>query len=160
MTVKEEHLVNAMLVFASKVSEASKCPRAQHGCVLTDMNLQVISYGYNGPARGVANKCLRPDEPGNCGCVHAEANAVAKAGAWNEPKIAFITGTPCERCASLLLNANAQMVITMQDAHRDYPEGPEMLERAGVKCYNYAKLTNPDALFNILRKGFRVRRAT
>ena len=150
--MKEGFLIEAMLVMAMKVSEASSCDRAAHGCVLTDLELQVLSYGYNGPPRGVGNKCLRPKEPGKCGCVHAESNAVAKAGGWGVKKIAFITGTPCELCAGLLLNTNVVCVITAAKAHRDYPEGIEQLERAGVKIFNYQELKRPEALHQIVRQ--------
>ena len=115
---KERDLVVAMLAMAEKVANASCCPRAKHGCVITDTNFQVISYGYNGPPKRLPNECARPTEAGNCGCVHAEANAVAKAGRIDEPKFAFITGHPCEYCASLLLNSNVVAVTYSAGAHR------------------------------------------
>lgn len=113
--------------FATAVAEASPCNRAAVGCVLTTLDLQVISYGYNGVAAGLPNTCLRHGEEavGNCGCVHAEQNAVAKAGQPDVPKIAFITMPPCERCASLLVNAGVVLVVYISDGHRPVHEGIE-----------------------------------
>ena len=120
-------LANAMAGLASAVAEASPCNRAAVGCVLTTLDLQVISYGYNGVAKGLPNQCLRHGEEavGNCGCVHAEQNAIAKAGSPDLPKIAFITMPPCERCASLLVNAGVVMVAYASEGHRTVHEGIE-----------------------------------
>lgn len=118
-------LGNAMRTFAELVAAASPCNRAAVGCVLTTLDLQVISYGYNGVAKGLPNECLRHGEEavGNCGCVHAEQNAIAKAGQPEVDKIAFITMPPCERCASLLVNAGVVMVCYGSAGHRPVHEG-------------------------------------
>ncbi len=128
-------LAEAMAVLAERVSEASPCNRAAVGCVLTTLDLQVISYGYNGVAKGLPNRCLRhgTEAVGNCGCVHAEQNAIAKAGKPNEPKIAFITMPPCERCASLLVNAGVVLVCWSSPGHRSVTEGVQnVLEPLGI----------------------------
>lgn len=122
---RQHILAAAMDTLANNVAEASPCNRAAVGCVLTTLDLQVISYGYNGPASGLANECMRPNEPGNCGCVHAEQNAIAKAGSPEVPKVAFITMPPCERCASLLVNAGVVMVVYSGTGHRPMNEGIE-----------------------------------
>lgn len=128
-------LANAMSTLAASVAEASPCNRAAVGCVLTTLDLQVVSYGYNGVAKGLPNQCLRHGEiaVGNCGCVHAEQNAVAKAGSPDLPKIAFITMPPCERCASLIVNAGVVMVCWATQGHRPVGEGIEnVLEPLGI----------------------------
>lgn len=86
----------------------STCNRLQVGCVLLDANYEQIAVGFNGGPKGGHNKCRRED-PGNCGHVHAEPNAIAKA--WRGPKIAFLTDSPCEQCAILLVNADVKEVF-------------------------------------------------
>lgn len=130
---KELILMNAALNYADSIREASSCKRAQYSCVLTDDRLRVLAYGYNGVAAGLPNGCLRPDEPGNCGCIHAEVNAVAalRRTGHTGPMIAFITGHPCDNCAMLLLNVNVKMVVYCRAAHRPYG-GTNLLNRAGT----------------------------
>lgn len=130
--MKETYIARAYLCMVNQLKLTSKCDRAGHACVLTTLDLHnVIAIGYNGPASGLPNKCERPDEPGNCGCIHAEANAVAKAGDPKLPKAAFITGHPCENCAKLLMQTNVQLVIYPGPAHRPVG-GPEYLDRRGI----------------------------
>src|SRR5213596_779829 len=118
---KEYHLMRAALAYADIIREVATCDRAHYACVITDTELRVLSYGFNGVAKGLPNGCLRPDydktkDPssvvGNvivsgCGCIHAEANAVMalRRSSHQGQIIAFVTGEPCEACAMLLVNA-------------------------------------------------------
>ena len=127
---KEITLMQAAHWYAEYIAPASACDRASHACVITDTNLDVVSIGYNGPERGAEHTCAREEE-GNCGCVHAEANALVKPQRQVDAKIAFITAQPCERCAKLLVNAGVVMVV-FSEGHRPYPEGLSVLDRAGI----------------------------
>lgn len=130
---KELILMEAALNYADSIREAASCDRAQYSCVLTSPDLRVLSYGYNGVAKGLPNGCLRPNEPGHCGCIHAEVNAVAalRRTGYTGPLIAFITGHPCDNCAMLLLNVDTKMVVYRRAAHRSYG-GLDLLDSAGV----------------------------
>lgn len=83
-----------------------KRPNKQVGCVITtsDMN-QVLSIGYNGPCQQLGNDACR-NESGNCGCTHAEINALAKADNTIKNRIMFITLEPCETCANMIAQSN------------------------------------------------------
>ncbi|MCX6109800.1 MAG: hypothetical protein NTZ90_09400, partial [Proteobacteria bacterium] len=62
------------LAFA--LAERSTCKRLKVGTVITSTDFRkVLAVGYNGNATGLPNSCDR-DEPGNCGCLHSEENAV------------------------------------------------------------------------------------
>lgn len=130
---KELILMEAALNYADDIREAASCNRAQYSCVLTSPDLRVLSYGYNGVAAGLPNGCLRPDEPGNCGCIHAEVNAVAalRRTGYTGPLVAFITGHPCDNCAMLLINVNVRMVVYRRPAHRSYG-GVDLLDRMAI----------------------------
>lgn len=105
-----------------------KQPNRKIGCVLTDIDMRrVLSIGYNGPARLLPNDSCR-NIPGNCGCLHAEQNAIALCTS-REPKIAFITMEPCEQCAQLLIQANVVKVYYL-DSYRTHV-GLEVLSTAG-----------------------------
>lgn len=129
---KEVLLIHVWAATAAEVAKVGACERAQVGCVLTPPDLSLpIGIGYNGPASGLPNRCARPDEPGNCGCVHAEANAVIKAPVG--PKWAFITIPPCERCAALLVNAGVEAVVYNGEPHREgLMAGLDLLDSLGI----------------------------
>src|SRR5947209_16357815 len=76
---------------AEELAKRSTCARNQVGTVITNSDLtQVLGIGYNGNARGLPNRC-DGDEPGRCGCIHSEANALIKAGASEPGKVMFVT---------------------------------------------------------------------
>src|SRR5467141_4777006 len=76
---------------AEELAKRSTCARNQVGSVITTADLtQVLGIGFNGNARGLPNRC-DGTEPGRCGCIHSEANALIKAGAQTEGKVMFVT---------------------------------------------------------------------
>lgn len=122
--------IGLFMRFARDVARRATCERLQVGCVLTDVEMtRVFAIGYNGNARGLLNACDRPNESGNCGCLHAEMNALLKADGFVH-KVAFTTTAPCERCAKALVNANVQRVFYLAE-YRTW-EGLQVLRNAGV----------------------------
>lgn len=117
-----------MLRIAALMAERSTCERKQVGCVLTDLSMEEIYVGYNGGPKGGINGCRR-STPGNCGCLHAEVNAVAKAP--RGEKLAFLTMSPCEACATLLVNAGVREVY-FREAYRDPYPGFAVLHESQV----------------------------
>lgn len=105
-----------LMAVAHLTSQMSTCSRLQVGAVLSTIDLTQFVVGYNGGAKGGPNECLRED-PGNCGCVHAEMNAVAKATKGIHV-VAFLTHSPCEMCATLLINAGI-IKVYYQTQYRD-----------------------------------------
>lgn len=91
--------------FAFSLTRRATCRRLQVGAVITSTDFRyVYGLGYNGNAAGMANTCDR-DVPGNCGCLHAECNAVTHCAApRSEPKFVFVTHAPCAQCAKMLVN--------------------------------------------------------
>lgn len=91
--------------YAMFVAQRSTCARLQVGCVIASADYRkVISMGYNGNAAGFTNGCDSP-EPGSCGCLHAEDNAVINCDSpRGTPKIVFCTHLPCKMCAKRFVN--------------------------------------------------------
>lgn len=119
-----------MMGLALMAARRSTCRRKQAGCALTDARHLQTAVGYNGPARGLPNGCLRPNDDGACGCVHAEANACVKARF--EATDAYVTRAPCESCAQLLLNVGAVRVTYLHESTAGVA-GLELLARAGAE---------------------------
>lgn len=123
------------LNIAKTVGQRSTCLRRKFGAVIV-VDDTIVSTGYNGPARGVANcedvGCAKnlaniPSYKGYdvCPAVHAEENAVinaARSGTKVLGGILYIVGQspdgkpvpshPCDRCKRVLINAGIKKVIT------------------------------------------------
>jgi dCMP deaminase len=120
---------------AEELAKRSTCARNQVGSVIATGDLtQVIGIGYNGNARGLANHC-DSSEPGRCGCLHSEANALIKAGAQTPGKAMFVTVSPCVMCAKMIINSNVARVC-YRLAYRDL-SGVEVLRQGGVEAVRY-----------------------
>lgn len=102
---------------ASNLSARSTCRRLPVGCLIMTSDFQrMLSWGYNGNARGLPNDC-DSEEPGKCGCIHAEQNAIIKC---QEPasteKIVVCTHLPCSMCAKHLINlGGVKKVLYLND---------------------------------------------
>ena len=96
--------------FALLLSSRSTCERLRVGCIITSSDFQrVYSYGYNGNAKGFTNGC-DSSEIGECGCIHAEANALIKCSIMDPRKVIFLTQSPCKMCAKMIVNSGASRV--------------------------------------------------
>lgn len=128
------------LEFAKSISRRSACSRAQVGAVLTSADYRrVFSVGYNGNASGLPNGC-ESSEPGKCGCLHAEANAIINCSAARaEPKILYCTHLPCPMCAKMLINLGGVETVIYQTDYRDL-RGRELLESARIEVFSASDL--------------------
>lgn len=116
--------------FASAAAKRSACSRdAPHvGAVITDGH-GFVTFGYNGPMRGADNYCNA--QVGNCGCFHAEANALIKPRPLGLKFIMYVTMSPCETCAGLIVNAGDIVEVVYASVYRS-TVGLERLSSAGV----------------------------
>lgn len=90
---------------ARLMAQRSTCTRLKVGCVITTVDYRkVISVGFNGNASGLPNGCDSA-EPGACGCVHSECNAIVNCDSpRSTEKIVFCSHLPCKMCAKLMVN--------------------------------------------------------
>lgn len=90
---------------AHALAARSTCSRLNVGTVITSTDYRkVLAVGYNGNATGLPNQCDR-HEPGNCGCLHSEENAVINCDSPRAmEKHVFVTHLPCVACAKRLIN--------------------------------------------------------
>src|SRR5260221_896656 len=123
------------ICMAPELAKRSTCARLPAGSVIATSDLtQVLGIGYNGNARGLPNRC-DSSEPGSCGCIHSEQNALIKAGAQLPGKVMFVSASPCVMCAKMIINANVARVYYRQ-AYRD-PARLDTLRQGGVEVIQY-----------------------
>lgn len=118
---------------ALQMARRSTCARLNVGCVITSADFRkVLSIGYNGNASGLPNMC-DSSEPGKCGCIHAEQNAVINCDSPRSvEKIVFCTNLPCVMCAKFLVNLGNVLHVYY---HSDYRvrDGLNVLHAANIQ---------------------------
>lgn len=120
------------LQLAQTLSQRSTCKRLQVGTVITSTDFRkVLAVGYNGNATGLHNGCDR-EEPGNCGCLHSEENAVINC---DSPrfieKFVFVTHLPCVACAKRLINLGNVKAVFYGEDYR-LRDSVKLLESVGI----------------------------
>lgn len=136
------------LAFA--VSDRSECKRsviyATSGSVIVSQDSRKIEgFGYNGRAAGEDEPCPGDDNgDGNCGCVHAEANAIANSRGDLRTCTIYCTCSPCAVCARLIVNCGITKVLYYHEYRDLRPKW--MLEKRGILCLESLELTNPNTV--------------
>jgi len=123
--------------FAETIARRSTCARLAVGTVITTTDYRkVLAVGYNGNASGLSNNCDR-EEPGNCGCLHSEENAVINCDApRHTEKFVFVTHLPCAACAKRLINmGNVKKVIYKNDYRKTC--SLDLLESVGIEVKQF-----------------------
>lgn len=114
-------------------SQRSLCKRLHVGSVITSADMrQVLAIGYNGPGKGLPHDRCRGEQPGACGCVHSEANAIAAVDSTIPNKLLFVSHQPCETCAQLVMNAGIRAVYYWTTYRDD--TGANLLRSADIPC--------------------------
>ena len=129
------------LRLALELSRRSTCKRLKVGTVITSTDFRkVLAVGYNGNATGLPNTCDR-DDPGNCGCLHSEENAVINCDSPRMvEKLVFVTHLPCAACAKRLINlGNVKKVYYAEDYR--LRDSVDLLTRSGIEVIQLS----PDA---------------
>jgi dCMP deaminase len=123
-----------LMKMAGLILGRSTCKRLQVGCVISSVDFRkILSMGYNGNATGLPNTC-DSEEPGKCGCLHAEENAVINCDSPRQwEKIVFCTHLPCKMCAKRLINLGGVQCVYYAQDYR-LREGEELLFASRIRC--------------------------
>lgn len=123
---------------AAMMASQATCDRLQVGAVFTDARMmRVLCSGYNGNYSGGPNGCETLN-PGNCGCLHAELNALTKSREDLQGCTCFVTTQPCKMCAKILVNRGVSRVVYLQSYRLE--EGIDILRASGVEVVRYSDL--------------------
>lgn len=137
--------------FAGMISTRSTCSRLQTGCLIVSPDFkEIFSYGYNGNAQGLPNKC-DCDEEGNCGCIHSEVNALIKVRTRSQDLIMISTHSPCLACAKLIINSNIK-IIYFRTFFRDR-EPIKLLLSQGIRVERILFRKSSEPIFSDPLKG-------
>lgn len=118
---------------AASLAERSTCSRLNVGTVITSTDYRkVLAVGYNGNAAGLPNSCDRED-PGNCGCLHSEENAVINCDSPRSmEKHVFVTHLPCTGCAKRLINLGGVKKVFYRNEYRSL-DSISLLKSVGIE---------------------------
>ena len=131
---------DTMISFALWQAMLSKCKDKKTSAILVSADLtQIYSIGINGGPKGGDDCLCHTEDDGQAPtakytCVHAEMNCLVKNTVLNTvPKIMICSKQPCQMCASLIVNANTNIVeVWYLEPYWD-KTGVEILEKAGIK---------------------------
>lgn len=98
---------------AASVSSWSKDPERKVGAVVVDGRRRIVSTGYNGFPRGVADtrERLRNVDLKRALTVHAELNAIANAPTSLIGCALYTTRYPCVECAKAIAASGIGLVV-------------------------------------------------
>ena len=120
---------------ANSFSGRSTCLRRQVGAVVTDADMtKIISFGYNGSEKDGKNQCDSLSE-GNCNCIHAEINAIAKSDCSLKGTSLFTTLAPCLACSKLIINSGISRVFYLNPYRSSV--GVKLLRERNVETTSY-----------------------
>lgn len=116
MTSRSEQFERMYMNIAYEVAQLSRCNRKKVGAIIVkDGN--IVSFGYNGTPRGFCNECeennVTKDE-----VIHAEMNAILKAGKDAQGATMYVTMSPCIQCAKTIKQSGLKCVV-FDELYRD-----------------------------------------
>lgn len=147
MDVRRPEIDEYFSMMALLVATRGTCPRRKVGCVLVSKDARVLATGYNGVPSGFKH-CIDEPCPGakyksgqgldKCEAIHAEQNALLRAGDVTKIETAYCTTAPCIHCLKLLLNTSCQRIVFSEDyAHSETSR--LLWEKAG-RSWEYLEL--------------------
>lgn len=130
---------NWFLGLAKYVSSASKDPSTKTGAVIVDDKRRVISIGYNGMAKGVADSAERLEnrEIKYKMIVHCERNALLFAARSVEGCTLYTWPfMSCTPCAAMVIQAGIKRCVAPKSVNErwidDFKLSQEMFSEAGI----------------------------
>ena len=132
MTENKVGRIEVFKRFTQDLASLSKCTERHVAAVITDKDMtQVYSIGLNGGPKGLVD-CMCT-LGGKYGCTHAEINALVKCRSDAEEKVMFVTLSPCNACATAIINAPGSFsTVYYMETWKD-STGIKLLEAAGIK---------------------------
>lgn len=129
--------ISLFATFASQLRALSTCKRTQVGCLIVPRDFaSILAIGYNGVPSGLDNG-LCNSQTGACGCIHAEANAIAKLRSERADLMLITSLSPCALCAGLIINTKQISKVIFIEEYRDL-HPLTLLKKAGISVSNFS----------------------
>lgn len=124
--------------FVTSIGALSTCRRRGQGAIVIASDFsEIYACGYNGQPADMPNDGC-DGQPGTCGCVHAELNALLKLS--HRPRRSLVmlcTESPCAMCASACVNKRSIGLVVYHAPYR-IGHGLDLLARAGLPCIQFS----------------------
>lgn len=105
------------LELAKVVSRKSKDPSTKVGAVIADDKNRLISVGFNGYPRGIADTGLDNREEKYAKVIHAEINAILFARRdLTDCTLYIYPLAPCSNCMSVIIQSGISRIITLTNS--------------------------------------------
>lgn len=136
---------------AHVVSKRANCCRRKVAAIIVS-DRRIISSGYNGTPRGIAN-CFEGGCPrcasdassgenlGECICAHAEENAIVQAayhGISVRDSSLYCILSPCLMCTKMIINAGIREVIYETEYHFT-EQARDLFATADILCRKFTR---------------------
>lgn len=132
----KETLDSVYIQMANNWASLSKAERKKVGCLIVKDGM-IISDGYNGTPSGFDNQCEDIDFFNQLitreEVLHAESNAItklAKSTQSSKGATMYITASPCQDCAKLIIQAGISRVVYGEFYKNNL--GIDLLKKAGI----------------------------
>ena len=132
----KETLDSVYIQMANNWASLSKAERKKVGCLIVKDGM-IISDGYNGTPSGFDNQCEDIDFFNQLitrkEVLHAESNAItklAKSTQSSKGATMYITASPCQDCAKLIIQAGILRVVYGEFYKNNL--GIDLLKKAGI----------------------------
>lgn len=136
---------------AHVVARRSNCSRRSVAALIVHER-RIISTGYNGTPRGIANcfdggcpRCASGaasgERLGDCICAHAEENAIVQAAYHGIPVrggTLYCTTSPCLMCCKMIVNVGIVGVV-YEETYKFSAQARRLLRTAGVKLRRFRR---------------------
>ena len=130
--------VGNFLVVAELQATLATCKRGRTAALIFPSDFsRICSFGYNGQPSGDYSECSGNE--GDCGCIHAETNALTKLRTEQSGLILLTLLSPCWYCAGSIRNS-AQIGVVIYDKRYRDTRGIDLLEDGGIEVWSMAKL--------------------
>lgn len=125
--------------FTKYAATRSKDPKTQVGAVIVDKDNRILSIGYNGMPRGIADDDAHWHKK-HLYVSHAEANAISFCKGDLEGSTLYVTFLPCNECAKTIIQNKIKRVVYLEKKISKHIPGDisiEMFNEAGVEVVQY-----------------------
>ncbi|MBQ9266559.1 MAG: dCMP deaminase family protein [Bacilli bacterium] len=140
---RDEYFMGIALLSAKR----SKDPSTQVGACIVDNDNKVVSIGYNGMPRGIADTDLTWEKGEGLHSkylyvCHAEFNAILniRNGSSLKGCTVYVTLFPCNECTKAIIQTGIKKIVYLSDKYADtigMQASRKMLKLAGVEVEEY-----------------------